>query len=66
MGIKRWIGKIQPGKLVPVHRETKMIEIMFTIKKVNATVIRIAMSEMMDEITSADFIYCVQLKQFYA
>jgi len=39
---------------------------MFTIKKVNATVIRIAMSEMMDEITSADFIYCVQLKQFYA
>jgi hypothetical protein len=46
-----------------------MIEIMFTIKRVNATVIIIiiiARREMRDEITSADFVYCFQLKQFYA
>jgi hypothetical protein len=49
-----------------VRFPTKKVNLMFTIKRVIATVIKIARRETKDEITSADFVYCVQLKQFYA
>lgn len=50
-----------------VRLSINLVNLMLSNKRDNATVIKIAMRETRDdEIISADFVFCVQLKQFYA